>query len=196
MKRSQRVASTASDKIAPSVSPPEPAIDRTRLKYYFKCPNCKNDEHFSLPSCASTGLGCLLLILGGFIPALLYAESTRRRVQCSSCGFIFRQPSLPRTPVSDFTTWILGIVLLFGLLTVVLILFPALTALVPDAPLVLNMETFIKNNPKAIGVGLAPIIPLILIVSLLTSWGSNRRAHKLLKTKFKIEPGPFSRKEE
>jgi len=163
------------------------------MKYYFKCPNCKNDEQFTEPSEDSTGLGCLLLVFGGFIPALLYADATRHRVQCARCGYIFRQPPLPRTSVSILATWVIGIQLLFILLTFFLVLFPDLTALIPDLPLISAIETIIVNHPKAIAFGLAPIFPIVLVVALFASWSSNRRAHKLLKTKFETEPKPFKK---
>lgn len=139
----------------------------------------------------SSGLGCLLLILGGFIPALLYANATSRRVQCSHCGLIFRQPPLPKTSLSVFATWIISSILIFALLTF-LLSYPEISSLIPRLPYLSALEQFVSENPRAIAIGLIPLLGIILVVCAVASWASNHQAHKKLQLEFKIWPESFS----
>src|SRR6266511_3295106 len=79
------------------------------MKYYFRCPNCGNDEEFVRPSEETSNLGCALFVFGGFIPYLLFAGHNLGRVQCSNCAHIFRQPPLPSSPLATFAGWILAL---------------------------------------------------------------------------------------
>jgi len=158
------------------------------MKYYFKCPECGNDDEFSLPREESAGLGFLLLVFGGFISALLYADATRRRVQCARCGYIFRQPPLPRTPLSTMATWVIGIVFLFGVLTSLMIAFPEIVDLLPQSLTLDEIELLISVNPRAVLFGLFPMIAAILLLSVSVSWASNHTAHAELRKQFHTKP--------
>ncbi len=161
------------------------------MKYYFKCPSCGSDDEFSLPKEESTGLGFLLFFFGGLIPLLLYADSTCHRVQCAECGYIFRQPPLPRTTRSRLATWIIGIILLFGILTLLMMGVPEVADLLPRFPALTKIEQLISDNPRAIIFGLLPMIAAILALSVLVSWTSNRAAHRELRKEFETKPKQY-----
>jgi uncharacterized BrkB/YihY/UPF0761 family membrane protein len=158
------------------------------MKYYFTCPNCGSDKEFAVPSENSLGLGCLLFIFGGLIPAILYADARRRRVVCTSCHHIFRQPSLPRTPVSILATWIIGVLLLAGILVVLLLLFPELAILVPQHRWIeAAHDLFMLNSRGALLVMVATFV-LLAAISFIASVVSNVKAHKKLRETHEIRP--------
>jgi len=158
------------------------------MKYYFKCPSCRSDDEFALLKEESSGLGFLLFFFCGLIPALLYADVARRRVQCTKCGYIFRQPPLPRTALSRISTWIIGIIILFLALTSFMIAFPQIVSLFPQSSSLGEVEKLVSDNPRAIILGILPMILLVTVLSMLASWASNRRAHAELKKKFETKP--------
>jgi hypothetical protein len=161
------------------------------IKYYFQCPGCGNDDEFFLLEEQSAGLTYGLLLLGDVLAALLYADATRCRVQCAHCRYIFRRPSLPRTSLSTLATWIIGIIVAFGVLTVLLIGAPELANLLPSSPTLQAAERFISENPKAVLFGLLPMIAALLLVSLVASWASNHAAHANLRKQFQTKPKPY-----
>jgi hypothetical protein len=162
------------------------------MKYYFECPACRNDEEFSLPREDSAGLTYMLWVWCGFIPALLFADATRHRVQCARCGYIFRQPCLPRTSLSIMAAWVIGIVLLFGTLTILMIGFPEVTDLLPQSLTLQEIELLISDHPRAILFGLFPMIAALLLLSVCVSWASNHRARAELRKRFITKPKPWA----
>jgi len=139
------------------------------------------------------GLGCLLFIFGGLISALLYADAIGHRVQCAKCGYIFRQPPLPRTPVSILATWVVRIVLFFTMMSVLMIAVPALARLVPESPLFIRAKSVVAQNPGAVVLGMLPMLALLVLISLIASFSSNRKAHQKLKKQYETKPKPFPR---
>jgi hypothetical protein len=164
------------------------------MKYYFDCPNCHNDDEFTHPQEESSGMGGLLFFFGGLIPALLYADHTCRRVQCSRCGYIFRQSPLPRTSLSLLAVWITGIVLLFLVVTALAIAFPDIVSLIPDSPLLLMAEKVVASHPRAILLGLLPMLVLIVLTCAVASWTSNYRAHKEMRRQWETRPKAHAEK--
>lgn len=158
------------------------------MKYYFKCPSCGSDAEFLIPNEESQGLGLLLFLYGGLIPTLLYADTTCRRVQCAKCGYLFRQPTLPRTVVSRLAAWIIGIIFLFGLFTLFMIAFPEIPGLLPQSPILMEIEQVISDNPRAIFLGFFPMVVLILVLSVLVSWISNHSARAELRKTHETKP--------
>ena len=70
------------------------------MNYYFNCPRCKSYAAFHEPTEDTGSTGCLLFLLGGFIPFLIFSRSRARRVLCGACNHIFAQPALPSTSVA------------------------------------------------------------------------------------------------
>jgi len=161
------------------------------MKYYFKCPKCKNDERFSIPSSSDSGLGCALLIIGGLIPALIYADAVSKRVLWRKCGHMFRKPRLPRTSVSRFAARVIGIVILFAFVTSFLIAFPDLFSLIPDYETASYIEEVVVTHPKAIAVGFIGMVSALLLLAFITSWSSNWKAHSKLKKEFHTKATPY-----
>lgn len=160
--------------------------------YYFACPNCGSNRRFTFPQEQQSGLGCLILLLGGLLPALLYTSAMSRRVQCNDCGFIFRQPPPPGTAVSNFALAVIGIVVVSCMITSLLLLNPGFPAFFRRSPALLALESAVAENPRAIVAGILPMIILLLLVSFFTSWVSTWRARRELRENFEFEPQPFA----
>jgi len=161
------------------------------MKFYFKCPRCKKDERFSMPYEASSDVGCALLLFGGLIPAIIYEDSRKKRVQCAECGLIFKQPALPKTPVSRMAGWIVGIMVVGFLLTLILIIFSDLIALIPDYGVILYLEAIVAKNPMAIALGMITVMLALLFLAMISSLVSSRKANKKLREKFQTKASPY-----
>ena len=81
------------------------------MDYYFSCPKCKKNKEFNFTSEQADNTGCLLFLLGHWFIALLLAGNRQNRVQCGSCGYIFRQPHFPTSAVSSLSNWIIIVIL-------------------------------------------------------------------------------------
>jgi len=103
------------------------------MKYYFKCPKCGNNESFTTLSEDENGLGCLILFFGGILPALFYTDARNRRIQCVTCGHIFHQPTLPESPVSKLSKWIILVLILFVFFGFLTIAKPEFASIIPNA---------------------------------------------------------------
>jgi hypothetical protein len=59
---------------------------------YPTCPRCGYEDYF-VPAVEEPdgGTGCLIFLFGGFIPYLFYSGTRTNRVQCGSCGYIFKR---------------------------------------------------------------------------------------------------------
>jgi rubredoxin len=163
------------------------------VKYYFQCPNCGSDKQFIRPSEEASGLGCLLFLFGGFIPALLFADYTHRRVQCQSCGHIFRQPPIPSSPVAKLAGWLLAFIIISGGIAILLFSFPDLAALLLSIPFVATIEEAIIAQPRVAAYLLALLLVLIVVSCWTAACVSNARFRKRLSDKFHLKP--FSSRE-
>jgi hypothetical protein len=68
-------------------------MTRTNANDHPTCPRCRSSAGFHpIQIQEDSGTGCLMFFLGGFIPYLIYDSSRSGRVQCESCGFVFRPP--------------------------------------------------------------------------------------------------------
>ena len=160
------------------------------MKYYFTCPHCKGDEGFTLPAEQSSGLGCLLLFFGGFIPALLFADAQSHRVQCDSCGYIFRQPALPKTGVAKLATAILLVTIAAFVAAVVLICSPDLAEAVPQPKVVQDLVLMMTDHTGAfvvlVGTTAAAMLCICFLAAAATSFAQRRRLSK----EFELRPKP------
>ena len=152
------------------------------MKYYFKCPKCAGDDGFTLPAEQSSGLGCLLLFFGGFIPALLYADAQSHRVQCDSCGYIFRQPALPKTGVAKLATAILLVTIVAFAAAVILICSPDVAEVVPQPQLVQDLVLMMSGQTGAflvlVGATAVATLCICFFAAAATSFAQRRRLSK------------------
>lgn len=83
---------------------------------YPTCPRCGYEDYF-VPAEEEPdgGTGCLIFLFGGFIPYLLYSGGRNNRIQCGSCGYIFKRPAFQSKLSLAFLLAFLG----FGLLLLV-----------------------------------------------------------------------------
>lgn len=152
------------------------------MKYYFKCPRCGRDDGFTLPAEQSSGLGCLLLLFGGVIPALLYSDAQSHRVQCDSCGYIFRQPALPKTGVAKLATAILLVYIVAVIAALFLVCSPETADLLPRPRFVQDIVLVLSGHTEAfmllVGATAVATLCLCFLASATSSIAQRRRLSK------------------
>jgi rubredoxin len=72
------------------------------------CPKCGATHGFRAAEVEQGNIGCLMLMLGGLLPYLLYRSSNREMLVCTRCHYVFE----PSAPVNPIVAWIvLGLVI-------------------------------------------------------------------------------------
>lgn len=158
------------------------------MKYYFKCPNCGSNEQFVKPSEQSSSLGCLILILGGFLPALLLTDYKWQRVQCLNCMHIFRQPPLPGTALSHFALWIAFLTAFATVIGLVAYVAPSSMAGLPAISVVTEIELALAAQPREMAYVIAGLVSLILASCLVAAIWSKAKFRRELAEKFQLWP--------
>ena len=159
-------------------------------KYYFACPSCGNNKNFHrIRESSSGGTGCLIFLLGGFLPLLLFAGSRLGRVQCGKCGYIFRQPSPPTSPVAT-TALLLGILLPFLVIIIGYIIssIPSLNDGIPGKSIIFWLSDLIKNHSFGAALILFIYIIFTIFFSLMVAIIANYKFRRPLLRKFDYEP--------
>ena len=162
------------------------------MSYYFDCPKCRSNEDFAIVKTDEGALGCLLFLLGGILPWLLYEDSTRDRVQCANCGHIFRQPPLPRAPIANYAIAIIILIVLTIASLLLMAAVPELTSWIPNYPSVEALEDFVANHPEAVVASVIPLLVLLVMSAIIVSIVANRRYRRELRGYFETEPKPYS----
>jgi hypothetical protein len=158
------------------------------VKYYFQCPKCGSDEEFVKPSEQSSDLGCALFLFGGIIPALMYADHTRSRVQCAKCAHIFRQPPIPGSPLAAFAGWMMGLIILPVIIAVFFFSFKELANLLPPLAVIDTIEEAIARQPRVAAYLLALLFVLIVIPCWVAACVSNAKFRKQFATGHRTKP--------
>lgn len=167
-------------------------------KYYFKCPKCGSDAEFRRVREQSSGLLGLMILLGHFILALALLEERRSRVQCASCGYVFHQPVLRRSSVSNLAISMIALVLFFVFVAILMGVLPELVGLSEDVGwadeygIVSVVEGFVERNPQAVAISAILMVVCIVVVCLVVSFVSNRRMKQKIKLEYEIKPKPYS----
>ena len=155
-------------------------------KYYFKCPDCNSNKNFHKVKEESSGFPWLLVLLGHVLLAGIFAAQHGERVQCASCGYIFKMSALPRSAVSKFALWIVFIVLISCGIAFYFFLFPCES--IPELTIFSATEYFIQHNSKGVTISLLFMFLCLLSVCLITSLVSNFRLHRSIKEEYEITP--------
>ncbi len=163
------------------------------MKYYFKCPKCGSDEEFIVPESDSDGrgggLGCLLFLVGGFIPLFIYYYlSLGKRIQCTRCYFLFRQPPLPESPVAEFSKWVIVVAVVPVFAAWLLTSMPEVIANLPSLPGVEALEKEAVAQPRLIAYLLVAIILSVIVTCFLAQLISNSRLRNELSKKYILRP--------
>lgn len=137
-------------------------------------------------------MGCFLLLLGGIIPALIYADATNNRVQCANCGHIFRQPPLPNSPVSKLSKWLIAGLILFVFLGFLMITIPELASIIPKYKCLSSLEEIIAGNPYTIAFCLSAFCIVFLVTTVMSSIISNAKLRSDFQKEYKTHPEAFS----
>lgn len=166
------------------------------MKYYFKCPQCGHDEEFyNVSNESSTVHGCLILLLGGILPALVFSDYGAHRAQCANCRHVFRRPPLPQSRVSALAKWMLVILLGAAGFALYLEAFPRGSVDVPILSLVTFMENLVLAHPRAAGLALFMTAALFVSFCLLVSAISNHVLRKKLRETYAFHPPKYPRQQ-
>lgn len=82
----------------------------------MECPKCGSSTGFKKLQMEDRGAGCLMLLLGGIIPYLLFASQRKDNVVCTKCGYAF-SPGKAVKP-KDYLVASVIVLILFGLIVV------------------------------------------------------------------------------
>jgi hypothetical protein len=162
------------------------------MNYYFQCPKCQSDSEFVKPSEEDSGLGCLLFIFGGFIPALLFAGHKHGRIQCRKCTHIFPQPSLPSSPLAKFAGWILALSLIPAVTSIFFFNIGDFASLLPVLPVISIIEEAVRDQPRVAAYLLGVLFVLIVIPCIVVACVSNARFRKHLANRYQVHPPAYS----
>ncbi len=157
--------------------------------YYFHCPRCGSDERFAAVNQDNVvSLGCLLALVGGLLPWLLYADSTHNQVQCMNCGKIFRQPPLPQSPLSKYALSIIILIVIAIFALLIMVAVPEFTSWMMDYPTIALLVEFIEKHPEAIVASLLPLLIILVVSATVVSIVANRRYRRRLREQVRLEP--------
>lgn len=59
----------------------------------MECPKCGSTSGFKKLEMEDGGSGCLMLLLGGIIPYLIFSSNREGKSVCTRCGYAFTPPS-------------------------------------------------------------------------------------------------------
>lgn len=158
------------------------------MRHYFQCPKCQNDAEFVKPSEEDSGLGCLLFLFGGFIPALLFAGHKHGRVQCQKCAHIFPQPALPSSPLAKFAGWILALSLIPAACSLFFFMIVDFANLLPALPVISTLEEAVRAQPRVAAYLFGVLFVLIVIPCIVVACLSNARFRKELAKSYHLDP--------
>lgn len=159
-------------------------------KYYFACPSCGNDKEFyRIRETSARETGCLILLLGGILPLALFCGYKLGRIQCAKCGYIFRQPSPPSSPVAK-AVLSFGILLPFLSILVgyVITTIPSLKESIPGSKIILWLEVILRKHTVGVAGILFTYIILTIIFSILIAVIANFKYRRPLLRKFDYKP--------
>ena len=158
--------------------------------FYFHCPKCENDAHFSETHQQADGgaWGCALLFFAPILLPFFLADLLRLRVQCSQCGFVFRRPPMPRSALANFVLISLAFLLLGPIAIAVLIQYPESLAHLPEHSVLAWVETVITNHPQATLWGVLLSLALWVLTAIVWAVIDNVQHHRRLRKKFRKQP--------
>lgn len=125
---------------------------------------------------------------GGLIPALIYSDDQRRRVQCVHCSHIFRQPRIPGSPIASFLGWLLALVIVTFIIAGFFFSFRDLASLLPSIPVISTIEEAVTMQPRVAAYLLAVLFVLIVIPCWIAALVSNIRFRKQFATNYQVKP--------
>ena len=160
--------------------------------YYFSCPSCGSNANFyHVKDSGSDSTGCLILLLGGFLPALIYRDSVTNRIQCAACGHKFHKPGLPSSPAARIVMW-LWLVIPFSYLAAMGAAWAGIEdARFPGRWVIDSVAGMMQDNSFAFAVGYVFLIVGLTVVALAIGVISNIRYRRSIRRQYDAEPTPF-----
>jgi len=163
------------------------------VKYYFRCPGCGNDTLFVKPSEDDDNMGCLFLVFGGLLSALLFTGYNRGRIQCQECKHLFQQPAIPSSPYARYVGVIVGMVIVLICVSVFFFCLPSLAKTLPSFPFLFLLEDAIVAQPRVaayllISLSLITVVPLWVAATI-----ANARYRKKFRSQYSYKVPSLSK---
>ncbi len=162
--------------------------------YYFSCPKCGNDDAFCAPEKGEGEIdstGCAIFAFGGFLPWAIYRSSQRERIQCARCGFLFRQPPLPSSPVAGAVTWLWILIPIAALVGWLVHVFGLESAEFPGHGLLVGMQETIERNAFGTAVAVLFLCVVATFVTAFISVLSNITHRRDIREEYETEPPEY-----
>ena len=164
--------------------------------YYFSCAKCGNNQAFyRVDEPSSEGLGCLILFFGGILPALLYSDSRKRRVQCGKCGLIFRSPRIPASPITATLGWIVLTVFLSFLLGFILGELSDTLGQSAVVRLLFVLQPLVTSNSYGVAAAILLCAVVTIVVFISIGLAANFRHRRRILSESESEPKEFAAKD-
>lgn len=159
------------------------------MHYYFACPSCRSNRAFTVPreeTNSSTGL--LMFLVGGFLPYILYSNNQTGRIQCRDCGYIFRQPQLPNSPMSKFAAWIMFVLVAGLAATTFMVAVPNLYQGILDYTFVDVFVQFVTDHPAPVALGMLATFLTLFVFCTVVHIIANRRERERVAATYATDP--------
>jgi len=161
--------------------------------FYFHCPKCENDTHFSEMNQQVDGgaWGCALLFFAPILLPFFLGDLLAARVQCSQCGFVFRRPPMPRSVLANFVLLSFALLLLGAIAITVLIHSPEILVQLPEYSVLSWLEAVIANHSRAVLWGALSLFAFWVLTAIVWAVTDNLQHHRRLREQFRSQPDPF-----
>lgn len=159
------------------------------MHYYFSCPSCGSNRDFSVPrEETNSSAGLLLFFFGGFLPWLIYSSNQTGRIQCRNCGYIFRKPQLPSSPMSKFAFWIMCVLVLGLSATTFMVAVPDIYQGILDYTIVDVFVQFVTDHPAPVALGMLATFTTLFVLCTIVHIIANRRERERVAATYATDP--------
>jgi hypothetical protein len=154
------------------------------------CPKCRSTRRIKPQEGDSGGLGCALLLFGGLLPLLLFADYQRNRMICLECGHSFRRPSLPWSGTAKVVAWSYFLLLL-PLILVISVISLGFSSEATAWVKLDVLESYIKDFPNVfLAMALSQLVTLTtfsLLVILISNHSHRKKLEQIVVLKQSVK---------
>lgn len=162
-------------------------------RYYFDCRECHYTDDFVTVRVENSGNLAWLLLCGpiGWIVLLLILFRPPK-IQCSRCGYVFRQPSPPATPVETLVFWLVVGIVLPILLVFTLNYLPELSEGIPRSGYVDALELWIASNPRQAALWVICFFAVEVLICAIAAVNARSKLKQAVSEEFLMKPRKYT----